>query len=265
MGTKYSQNFLVRDDIAADIVGALDLSREDTVLEIGPGRGVLTRILLKSGADLTAVEIDRSLAVALENQFRQSRLKLITADFLETNLETIFSQDAGVKVVGNLPYAVTSPILQKVLAWNAWSVAVFMVQKEVGERLLASPKTKAYGILTVSVQSRASVEKVMDVPAAAFSPVPKVESMVLRLRPLKNAAFSPEEETIFFKAVKAAFAHRRKMAGNSLARALGIPTSVARGALEACGLSPTDRAEDFSVQDFVRLSRVLYNIPHDQA
>jgi 16S rRNA (adenine1518-N6/adenine1519-N6)-dimethyltransferase len=258
MRPRYSQNFLIRTDIAQDIVKALELSPQDRVLEIGPGRGILTEILIQSKAKISAVEIDRDLFNILSYKWKTS-LALVNQDFLDADLDRLFPEPGPVKVVGNLPYAVTSPILQKVLSWPRWSTAVFMVQKEVGERLKARPGTKDYGVLTVSVQSRASADKILDVPASAFKPAPKVQSSVLKLTPLPNPAFDPSQETIFFKAVKGCFAHRRKMAANSLAQALGIETPEAREALKRADLDPTARGEDYSIADFVRLARVLYN------
>ena len=163
------------------------------------------------------------------------------------------------KVIGNLPYAVVSPILQKLLAWNSWTVAVVMTQKEVADRILSGPGTKDYGVLSVSVQSRCRIEKVCKVSRYAFRPVPKVESTVLKLIPLPKPAFNKEEEKRFFAVVKAAFAHRRKTILNSLTRALKLPQSALRDGLEKCGLSPGARAETVSVEDFKRLSDILYN------
>lgn len=259
MKPKLSQHFLIRPEIAEKIVAALDLAPEDPVLEIGPGRGILTAALLKAGARVTAVEIDDGLSDALEERWKkESRFRLIRSDFLNILFDQItMSPGKKMKVIGNLPYAVTSPILQKVLQWRRWSRAIFMVQKEVAERLAAKPGKKDYGVLTVSVQSRCAVEKVLDVSRGAFKPPPRVDSTVVRVTPLPQPLFEAQEEIPFFRTVKAAFAHRRKMAANSLAEGLGISTQQIRGALLACNLPGTARAEVFSVQDFVRLSRTL--------
>ncbi len=257
MRPKYSQNFLVRPGIAEGIVAAMNLLAGDEVLEIGPGRGILTQILLDHGASVTAVEIDPSLAGTLQARWKSS-FRLINSDFLDINLHEIFPDiSKKIKVIGNLPYAVTSPILQKVMAWNGWSSSVFMVQKEVAERIRSMPGNKSYGVLTVSVQAKCRAEKVFDVPPEAFRPVPKVDSSVLRLTPLERPKISPQNEEKFFKAVKACFAQRRKMAANSLAGALNLTAEQARQALLKAHLSPTARAETYSVDDFVRLSEVL--------
>src|SRR3989338_3444902 len=261
MRPRFSQNFLVRADIARAIVRALEIAPVDSVLEIGPGRGILTQTLLKEADSVTAVEIDAEISQGLEQRWGDyARFRVIRGDFLQVKLAEIFESPAKkVKVIGNLPYAVTSPILQKVLEWPLWSSAVFMVQKEVADRIRAKPGTKNYGVLTVSVQSRCRVEKVMKVSPYAFRPVPKVESTVLRLSPLNQALFGSAEEEIFFKPVKAAFAHRRKTAANSMADALDISAEEARNALQRSNLSPTARGETFSVEDFARLARILYN------
>jgi len=207
---------------------------------------------------VTAVEIDALLAEALEERWRgKAGFRVIRKDFLDLALSDLSFPGGKIDVIGNLPYAVTSPILQKVLEWPHWRRAVFMVQKEVADRIRSKPGSKDYSVLTVSVQSRASVEKLFDVAPGSFKPAPKVTSTVIRLTPLQKPLFAPEEEGMFFRTAKAAFAQRRKMAVNSISRTLKIPPDKAREALTRCGLSPTARAETISVGDFARLARVL--------
>lgn len=134
-----------------------------------------------------------------------------------------------------------------------------MVQKEVADRIRSAPGSRDFGVLTVSVQSRCNVEKLFDVPPGAFKPAPKVTSSVIRLTPLEKPLFAPEEEDIFFKTAKAAFAQRRKMAVNSISRTLKISPDKTRSALLKCGLSTTARAETISVDNFARLARILYD------
>ena len=259
MRPRWSQNFLVNPGVAEKIVGAAQVSKEDAVLEIGPGKGVLTALLLEKSASVTAVEIDPELAAALTEKWGPlGNFKLIQSDFLDVDLKML-AQKSPVKIVGNLPYAVTSPILQKAFAWDGWSSAIFMVQKEVGDRIRAKAGTKDYSVLSVSIQARCRVEKVMDVSKGSFRPIPKVDSTVLKFSPLPKPAFAAQEEEAFFKTVKGAFAHRRKTILNSLVRELKLPSQTVQAALESAGLSPSARAETVSVENFARLSRILYN------
>ena len=261
MRTRLSQNFLVNLSVAAQIVEGMNLSKDDPVLEIGPGRGILTQILIEKTGSLTVAEIDPKLSANLLTRWGgRETFRLIQGDFLELDLNHAFpGTQKKIKVIGNLPYAVTSPILQKIIAWKGWSEAVFMVQKEVGERIRSEPGSKDYGVLTVSVQASCRVEKILDVSNQAFWPVPKVQSSVLKLVPLPQRIFAPEEETFFFRTVKAGFAQRRKAILNSRGRALNIPPEKIKLALKTCGISRTARAETVPVQDFARLSRILYN------
>ena len=263
MGTRYSQNFLVQSSIAQKIVGELGIKPGDSVLEIGPGRGILTDILLRENARLTVVEIDSLLAETLSKKWAaHASFRVIHSDFLDMKLpQDLGDLNGKIKIIGNLPYAVTSPILQKILEWSGWDLAVFMVQKEVADRICSAPGSKDYSVLTVSVQSRSSAEKTFNVAPGAFKPPPKVMSSVIRLKPLAEPRFAPDEEGIFFATAKAAFAQRRKMAANSLANSLKISAESARSALLRCGLSPTARAETFSVDDFARLARILHGRP----
>ena len=259
MRVKWSQNFLRDGNVARRCVEALNLGPQDAVLEIGAGRGILTDILVGLAGKVAAVEIDPSLSAELAKRFSdRENFHLIPQDFLEVSLESHpVLKGGGFKVIGNLPYAVTSPILQKVLAWNGWRAAVFMVQKEVGERIMAAPGGKTYGVLSVSIQSRCAVEKVCGVSRHCFKPAPAVESMVLRLIPLEVPAFDPSGEKDFFRVVKAGFAQRRKTILNSLSHSLDLPSSTVRSALEKCGLKPQARAETLSLPDFKNLSQAL--------
>jgi len=261
MRTRWSQNFLVNPGAAEAIVRAMDLVREDPVLEIGPGRGVLTDRIVQGTDKFTAVEIDPVFAQGLNKKWADKKgFKVIARDFLDADLDQIFiSGERTVKVVGNLPYAVASPIIQKVLAWKGWKLGVFMVQKEVGDRIRAVPGSKDYGVLSVSVQSRCKVRKILDVSRNSFRPTPNVDSVVLAFEPMIEAAYGPHEEMNFYKTVKAAFAQRRKMAANSLASGLGIKVQDARQAIVSLGLPAGARAETISISNFVRLVRILYH------
>ncbi len=260
MRVKWSQNFLADKNIAGRCVAALDLDGGDDVLEIGPGHGVLTGKLIESAGTVIAVEIDPTLVLNLKSKFSSwPNFELLQQDFLDVDLERLRFTGPPAKVIGNLPYAVVSPIIQKILLWKKWSRAVFMVQKEVGERMLAPPGSKTYGILSIAVQAQCVPKRLFHVPRGCFRPAPNVESLVLRLEPLATPLFDRAREEDFFKVVRAAFAHRRKTLINSLEYALKIPTAALKTAIESASLSPKSRAETLSIDDFNRLSKVLYN------
>lgn len=257
MRVRWSQNFLVDKNMVRRCADALDLRPDENVIEIGPGRGILTEALVAKAAKVTGIEIDPSLCEFLRQKFAgQTNFKLIHSDFLEIDF-TKLSESKKIKLIGNLPYAVVSPILQKILKWRQWTTAVLMVQKEVGERILAPKDCKDYGILTISVQSQCRAEKVCIVSKSCFRPAPEVESMVLRLTPLAKPAFDPHNEAKFFRVVRAGFAHRRKTLLNSLMMALQLPAEQVRSALDRCGFPANIRGESLSISDFKRLSEIL--------
>jgi 16S rRNA (adenine1518-N6/adenine1519-N6)-dimethyltransferase len=263
MRPKWSQNFLVDKNIAKLCVKALDLTPDNEVLEIGPGKGVLTQLLVQQAKKVTAVEIDSELFTVLKDQFKSFKnFSVINQDFLDVRDwglgVTPHLQPQPFKIIGNLPYAVVSPILQKVLSWSGWSMAVFMVQKEVGDRIMAQPGNKEYGILSVSVQSRSQVEKIRDVPSSCFKPAPKVTSTVLRLVPLLKPLVTPKNEEHFFRVLRGSFAQRRKKLVNSLSHSLDLPAAKIISALTHCNISVNARAETLSVLDFKHLSDILY-------
>lgn len=260
MKVKWSQNFLTDRSVAREIISALKIGAEDTVVEIGPGKGVLTEGLLPHVKNLVAVEIDPKLCHFLEGRFgAHNNFNLIQGDFLRLD---IFSEKIRIskpwKIVANLPYAVTSPILQKILDWEGWDLAVVMTQKEVGKRILSGSGTKEYGILTVSVQCKCRTEAIRSVSRFCFRPVPQVESMVLRLSPLERRLVSKREEKHFFEVVRGAFNYRRKTLINALSLSLKMPSETLKEKIEGCGLSPATRAENLTILDFKKLSESVF-------
>lgn len=259
MRVKWSQNFLADPNMARKCVDTLEVGPTDAVLEIGPGRGALTQLLMERAGTVSAVEIDPELAAGLVEKYRgDPRFSLINRDVLEADPE----RDLGLKgksykVIGNLPYAVTSPILQSILSWKGWTRAVVMVQKEVGERILAKPGGKDYGILSVSVQCKSLARKAFLVPRGCFRPMPNVDSMVLALEPLPKPLFSPVKEDRFFKVVKGCFAHRRKTILNSLGFEMDVSSENLRAAIDRAGLDPGARAETLTIADFKRLAEMV--------
>ena len=256
---KYSQNFLRNGNIADAISRACDGLRCPHTVEIGPGKGFLTRRLLpgREGA-FTVVEIDPEMRALLKKDFPdEKKLKIINADFLELDLEAALPP-GELLFVGNLPYAVGAPILQRVLSFGGFKNAVFMFQKEVGDRIVAGPGGAEYGLLALSAQSRAKVRRLLNVGRGSFLPPPKVESSVLVFERLKTPRFdSPEHEARFFSLINAAFRHRRKTLANSLAMSLGTDRSVQEKMLEGAGVAPQSRAQELSLDDFVKLARVF--------
>ncbi|MCU0372419.1 MAG: 16S rRNA (adenine(1518)-N(6)/adenine(1519)-N(6))-dimethyltransferase RsmA [Ignavibacteria bacterium] len=214
----FGQNFLVDDNISRKIVNALEITDSDLVVEIGPGQGALTKHLIQKAKNFIAVEIDRFAAESLTEKFG-SKLYIITKDFLEfdfvNDLEK-FNRNLNLKVIGNIPYNITSDILFKLLD-NADKVrtAVLMIQREVAERLYAERGTKQYGILAVQFQAFADVKKVVSVPPTAFFPKPDVHSTVFRID-FRNNTQEINDKNLFREFVRKAFSKRRKTLKNSL-------------------------------------------------
>lgn len=255
MGARLGQHFLRRGDVARRIVDAAGLGPGDAVVEIGPGRGILTREILAAGAVVTAVEYDERLHADIAERFQgEPRLSLVRSDFLGLDLSVL---PRPCRVVANLPYSVAVPILQRILRWSGWDRAVLMFQKEVAERILAGPGSRKYGILSVAVALHARAEPVCGVPKDCFAPRPKVDSAVVRLlREDRPPPFGLTEEALM-RVVKAAFGQRRKAAVNALSRVLGLPRSLCEGALAAAGAKPLARAETLSLDAFAAVAARL--------
>jgi 16S rRNA (adenine1518-N6/adenine1519-N6)-dimethyltransferase len=250
------QHFLRDLNVVKTIVAAAELKPTDTTLEIGPGRGVLTGKLLGRGGRLTAVELDTVMARELEQRFKGcERFKLVHGDILKTDLGALFDpKDGPIKILGNLPYSITSPIFEKLMSWTGWEVGVFLIQKEVAERIASRPGSRTYGILTLAVQIFADVEILCQVKPGAFNPPPKVTSSVIRLRRKKQADISLDRIPDFFDLVHGAFAHRRKTISNSLAMHAHVARATVEKWLEGRGVSPSVRAETLGVADFAKLA-----------
>ncbi len=254
------QHFLVDGNLQRKIVQSLDPSPEDEVLEIGPGRGALTRHLAGRCGSLLLVELDRDLAGALEEEYgSMPGVRLLEADILDIRLGDLTPHVDRLKVVGNIPYNITTPILFHLLDRPRPAEILLMVQKEVGERILAPPGTSAYGALSVGVRTVAAVERVLKVPASAFRPRPSVDSVVVRVLPLRPEPLSREEEERVRQLTRMAFQQRRKQLQSILRSRPHRPLSWADiGRLEeATGFDLRRRPETFSPEDFVVLARTL--------
>jgi 16S rRNA (adenine1518-N6/adenine1519-N6)-dimethyltransferase len=252
------QHFLRDPKVIRTILEAAELQTTDVALEIGPGKGVLTEPLLERVQKLVAVELDRTLGPKLEARFgRLPAWTLVQGDFLKTDLPTLFSEaspENPIKVLGNIPYSITAPIFEKLLAWPGWDTGVFLIQKEVGDRMRSGPGSKTFGVLSLAVQLFAEVEAVAKVPPGAFTPPPQVHSMVVRLR-RKRALPLPEASLPdFFDLAHAAFSHRRKTLANSLSLFSGIPKKNVEAWLAGRRVAAGARAESLGLEQYVDLT-----------
>lgn len=244
---RFGQHFLTDPTVVDEIVAAVGPQPEDKMVEIGPGLGALTRPLLARLAHLHAVEIDRDIVARLRTEFPAERLTIHQADALEFDFGTL---GPGIRVVGNLPYNISTPLLFH-LAQSAASIRDLhvMLQKEVVARMVAAPGGSEYGRLSVMLQYRFRLEQILAVPAAAFRPAPKVESAVVRMVPLERRDEDRCDETLLSRVVAKAFMQRRKTLRNSLSAYLAEPD------FRALGINAESRAQQLSVADFVRVTR----------
>jgi len=246
---RFGQNFLVDRHYIDRIVAAVDPQPDDNMVEIGPGLGALTGPLLERVRRLTVIEIDRDLAARIAGEFPGDRLTLHNVDALSFDFATL---GGGLRVIGNLPYNISSPLLFHLSRCDASLRDVtVMLQREVVQRMAAAPATPAYGRLTVMLQARFRIDRLFSVPPGAFRPAPKVESAVARLAPLGAARPLIVDEALFAEVVGAAFGQRRKTLRNALQR-WATPED-----LERAGVAPGARGETLAVDDFVRLANAL--------
>jgi len=261
---RFAQHWLKSEKALQEIITAAQLTPEDVVLEIGPGTGILTKELLKTVKKVSAIELDQNLIKHLQEKFRQSEnLLLIQGDFLKLNLEAMIAAKPN-KVVANIPYNITGPILEKLLGSIAkpqqqYETIVLLVQKEIAERICAKAGSKTFGALSVRSQYLANCEFISLVPAKAFSPPPKVDSAIIALtpRPFPNTVHSPK---LLEQLVKLGFANRRKMLRKNL-KSVIAPEALDR-ILEQFNLNPLARAEAISVSNWVRLCNEVDTLIH---
>lgn len=248
------QNFLIDPSVVEDIIEGSKITQADHVIEIGPGVGSLTRALLEKAGKVTAVEIDSKLIPILQDELGQyPNFELIHGDVLKTDLRAI-AGDHSVKVVANLPYYVTTPILLRLLEEDfPWDSITIMIQKEVALRLDSGPGTKDYGSLSVLVAYYADTELIRIVKPESFVPRPKVDSVVIRLDRLAQKRVKPLDEELFFKLIRQSFAMRRKTLHNTL-KPMGIDPQVMATAFVSAGIDPSRRGETLSIEEFACLS-----------
>lgn len=257
---KLGQNFLIDEDIVRRIAAAAELAPGEPVLEVGPGIGTLTQALAETGADVTAVELDKRLLPVLEKTLEgYENVRVINADVLELDVNSAMGGKTF-KVAANLPYYITTPIIFALLEKKLpLERMVIMVQKEVAERITAAPGGKDYGALSVAMQYYTEPEIAFIVPPSSFIPRPSVDSAVVVC---KNRTVPPVEicdEKLFFRLVKAAFSLRRKMLSNAL-KNMGITSQQAQEWLNLAGIDPKRRGETLSLQDFANLTNTFEKI-----
>lgn len=260
---KYGQNFIGDPALLERIATVCDWQSGDRALEIGPGAGTLTRAIAREAEEVLAVEIDRRLAPLLEETLADcANVHLVFTDALKADLDALMRDTLGwdgrYKLIANLPYYITTPLIMHVLEDSEKvSELVIMVQKEVGERLCAAPGSKAYGAVTVMVQYAATVARAFDVGRHAFVPAPEVDSTILHLIPYEKRPIQAQSDAVLRRVVKAAFSQRRKTLRNSLS-SLGCDKALIKQALEAAGIEDSRRAETLSVAEFVALADAFY-------
>lgn len=260
---KYGQNFIGDPALLERIATVCDWQPGDRALEIGPGAGTLTRAIAREAEEVLAVEIDGRLAPLLEETLADcANVHLVFTDALKADLDALMRDTLGwdgrYKLIANLPYYITTPLIMHVLEDSEKvSELVIMVQKEVGERLCAAPGSKAYGAVTVMVQYAATVARAFDVGRHAFVPAPEVDSTILHLIPYEKRPIQAQSDAVLRRVVKAAFSQRRKTLRNSLS-SLGCDKALIKQALEAASIEDSRRAETLSVAEFVALADAFY-------
>ncbi|WP_130863056.1 16S rRNA (adenine(1518)-N(6)/adenine(1519)-N(6))-dimethyltransferase RsmA [Bacilliculturomica massiliensis] len=261
------QNFLTDGNIVDKIVESAAAGPTDLIIEIGPGIGVLTAAAAAAAGQVVAVEIDRNLIPVLAETLKEyDNVEIINRDILKTDLTEVIgnyekingAERTGVKIIGNLPYYITTPIIMKILedGVKADSLTI-MLQKEVADRILAGPGTKIYGALSVAVQYYCTVSLVAKVPKEVFVPQPKVDSAVIRLDLRKEKPVELISEEAFFATVRGGFGQRRKTLLNSLTGVMGRTKEEIGEALKQAGIDPRRRAETLSIQEFADLANAI--------
>lgn len=251
---RLGQHFLTDPRLLGRIADALACTREDTVIEIGPGRGALTEHLLQRAGRVIAIELDRELAPILRERWKdEPRFTLIEGDVLEQDLGALAG--GPYLLAGNVPYNITTPILFHAMQRPRPTRAVYLVQKEVADRVVAAPGSDDYGALSVNVQALAQAERLFLVGAKSFNPPPKVESAVLRIVPRAEALLAAEEEEPFRLMVQGAFGLRRKQMRRVVRTLFDLDAAAADALLSAAGVDPEARPETLGVLEFLRVLR----------
>lgn len=249
------QNFLTSKEVIDGIVEGAGIGPKDLIIEIGPGIGVLTQAAAEAGDKVIAIELDSNLITILADTLSgYENVEVLNQDVLKTDLTGLIETEKQgrehVRIIGNLPYYITTAIIMKLLEERVPCDSItIMMQKEVAQRIVSPPGSRVYGALSVAVQYYCEVEIVEEVPKESFMPMPKVDSTVITLYPRKEPRVELIDENLFFRLVKAGFGQRRKTLTNSLRQA-GFTREEIEQALSACGIEQKRRAETLSVEDF---------------
>lgn len=261
---KFGQNFLINTGILEDIIEAAEITKDDFVLEIGPGIGTMTQYLCESAREVVAVEIDKNLIPILEDTLSAyDNVEVLNDDILKVDIKTLAEErNAGkpIKVVANLPYYITTPIIMGLFESHVPIDSItIMVQKEVADRMQEGPGSKEYGALSLAVQYYAHPEIVVNVPPSCFMPQPKVGSAVIRLTRHPQPPVDVENESLMFQIIRASFNQRRKTLANGLNNFPGLNLSkeTIQKCIEELGVPVTVRGEALSLEQFARLSNII--------
>ncbi|EMC31940.1 TPA: 16S rRNA (adenine(1518)-N(6)/adenine(1519)-N(6))-dimethyltransferase RsmA [Streptococcus mutans] len=265
----FGQNFLTDTNILQKIVDTAEIDKTVNVIEIGPGIGALTEFLAENAAEVMAFEIDDRLVPILADTLRDfDNIKVVNEDILKSDLQTCIKEfanpDLPIKVVANLPYYITTPILMHLIESKIpFAEFVVMMQKEVADRISAQPNTKAYGSLSIAVQYYMTAKVAFIVPRTVFVPAPNVDSAILKMTRREQPLVQVQDEDFFFRVGKATFVHRRKTLWNNLTSHFGKSEEVKvklEQALEAADIKPSIRGEALTITDFARLADALREV-----
>ena len=259
MPTKLGQNFLRDKSIIEKIIAAADLKSDDFVIEIGPGEGILTEELSKRAGKVAAVEIDSELCSLLRNKFSNKKnVEIVEGDILRINIKELIGSQKKYKVIGNIPYYITSPIIRLFLEVEfPPKEMILMVQKEMAERIVEKPGKMS--ILAVSVQYYAKPELLFKVSRQAFEPMPEVDSAVIRLTyNLQPTTYNRDEVKRFFQVVRAGFSAKRKMLINNLSGSFHLDKKETEEKLKKAGINPTARAQELSIADWKKMAEIFF-------
>ena len=260
---QFGQNFISDDHLLAKIVEAAEITPEDVVIEIGPGAATLTAALAEKAAQVIAIEIDKDLFPIIERRMAgYANFELVAGDAMKVDFDALAAKYGAkrYKVVANLPYYITTPIVMRFLEEGfRVSELVIMVQQEVADRFLANPGTKAYGAITAAINYYGTVSRAFNVPRTMFTPRPEVDSSIVKIKCYENKPFAADDEKLLRRVIKAAFGQRRKTLNNAL-KALNLPKDELDKALQRAGIDAARRGETLSVEEFVCLSNAISKI-----
>lgn len=268
---KYGQNFLIDTNVLEKIIKAAEITKEDLVLEIGPGIGTMTQYLCESAREVIAVEIDKMLIPILHDTLSEyNNVTVLNEDILKVDINKLVQEKNNgkpIKIVANLPYYITTPIIMGLFEAHVpiHSITI-MVQKEVADRMQAGPGTKDYGSLSLAVQYYSKPYIAANVPANCFMPRPTVGSAVIRLSLHSEIPVKVKEESFMFRIIRASFNQRRKTLVNGLNNRaeFNLPKEVIAEAIEELGVSPTIRGEALTLEQFAELSNIIYDKVHSK-